>query len=31
MELFFEKLEGNLEGFEENTEIKLKESLSKGN
>ena len=31
MELFFEKLESNLEGFEENTEIKLKESLSKGN
>jgi hypothetical protein len=31
MELFFEKLESNLEGFEENTEIKLKESLSKNN
>jgi len=29
LELFFQKLQGNLEGFEENTEIKLKESLSR--
>lgn len=28
MELFFEKLQDNLEGFEEDTEMKLKESLT---
>jgi len=27
MELFFQKLQGNLEGFEDETELKLKESL----
>lgn len=29
MELFFDKLQNNLEGFEEDTEMKLKESMSK--
>lgn len=29
MELFFEKLQNNLEGFEEDTEMKLKDSLNK--
>ncbi|MDB4330308.1 hypothetical protein N9948_01155 [bacterium] len=29
MELFFDKLQNSLEGFEEDTELKLKESLSK--
>jgi hypothetical protein len=28
MELFFQKLQNNLEGFEEETEQKLKESIS---
>jgi len=30
VELFFQKLQGNLEGFEEDTELKLKETIIQG-